>query len=102
MDTIFKYEVPMQSHFTLSLPVKARIIRVAEQQAGYFDDGSGEWKEGMRSFLWAIVDTLNEHRERHFRIFGTGHNIPNLPDLEYIGTWDTEDGFVWHLFEKAW
>jgi hypothetical protein len=49
--------------------------------------------------LWAMVCTKMERETRHFKIFGTGHNIDTFPD-KYIGTFQIHDGtLVFHVFE---
>lgn len=83
---IWKFPLPVADSFELTMPVGAVIIQVHEQKG-----------EGM---LWAVVDTDPEVAEvvRKFRVFGTGHD---LPDLIYIGTWQMAGGtFIWHLFEE--
>jgi hypothetical protein len=49
-------------------------------------------------YMWAIVDVDAELEERVFEIHGTGHNIRNIDEHEYIGTY-IDNPFVWHLFE---
>lgn len=53
--------------------------------------------------IWAQVDPEHPMKTRHFRIFGTGHPMPDddaYATLTFIGTVITHDGtFVWHIFE---
>jgi hypothetical protein len=48
--------------------------------------------------FWAEHDPSMTAHLRAFRVFGTGHPLPD--EAAWCGTCDrTPDGFVWHLFE---
>ncbi len=48
---------------------------------------------------WALVDPNEPAEDRHLRIYGTGHPVPDEPGT-YLAT--VQDGsFVWHVFEHA-
>lgn len=51
--------------------------------------------------MWALVEPHAEKVNRLFRIYGTGHTIPDgvIEVSKYIGTAQTSGVFVWHLFE---
>ena len=49
--------------------------------------------------LWAEVDERHAPEGRQFFIYGTGHPISE-EGLRYIGTCQTESGFVWHVYER--
>lgn len=68
---IYKYQMPVQEHFTMKLPKGAEIIRVADQ--------------GGMFWLWAIVHTEAPDEERKFHAFKTGGAIPQDLTLQYIG-----------------
>jgi len=54
--------------------------------------------------IWALVNPLAEKVYRTFKVFGTGHEIPEelLQDHIYIGTFQLDDGnYVFHLFEQS-
>jgi len=56
--------------------------------------------------LWVLhVDNPAAPKQaRHFRVFGTGHPIPDQDDmrLTHIGTFQLQGGrFVYHLFEEG-
>lgn len=56
--------------------------------------------QGGRPTIWVLVNPDNTEEHRYFRIFITGDDIPDFPQLEYIGT--AQDGvYVWHLFEET-
>jgi hypothetical protein len=87
MITVYKYPVVLNDEFTLGLPGKARVLTVQVQRG--------------KPYLWALVDTEEPSRLRHFRLAGTGHPI-NEPISEYLGTFQVEGGLlVFHLFEMA-
>lgn len=56
--------------------------------------------QGEDICLWAKVDpTTGSWTKRRFLCLGTGHEIPD-ENLKYIGTIQTVDRFVWHIFER--
>jgi hypothetical protein len=69
--TIFKYQMPVMTEFTMKLPQGAEIIRVADQD-GFF-------------WLWAVVDTEAPDEDRHFVAMKCGGELPSDKDLLYIG-----------------
>lgn len=68
---IFKYQVPIQESFTMTLPKGAEIIRMA-------DVGGMFW-------LWAVVNTAAPDEIRKFRAFKCGGEIPVDLNLKYRG-----------------
>ncbi len=55
--------------------------------------------QGQTPCLWALVDTNAGADKLLFRLFGTGHVLPDNDDLEHVASFQDEDGmFVWHLF----
>jgi hypothetical protein len=69
--TIFKYPMPVLESFTMTLPVGAEIIRVADQ--------------GGMFWMWAIVRTDVPDETRSFRAFKCGGKMPDDANLNYIG-----------------
>lgn len=49
--------------------------------------------------LWAKVNPDAEKEERVFMTYGTGHNIPDDINLDYVGTVQFSN-LVFHIFEK--
>lgn len=68
---IFKYQMPVLERFTIRLPQKAEIIRMADQ--------------GGMFWLWAVVDTRLPDEDRHFVAVKCGGNVPEVPSLIYRG-----------------
>ena len=92
MKTVYKYKLPLDDYVKVIMPKDAEIISVGEQE--------------QELVIWAVVDsTAIEHRNKEFRIAGTGHplsrNLSNRPDekLLFIGTVQHSNGLVWHVFE---
>lgn len=49
--------------------------------------------------IWWLDETSETARPRTFRVFGTGHPLPDA--AQYVGTAITPDGsLVWHLMER--
>ena len=52
--------------------------------------------------IWALVDTDAPKVNRLVRVYGTGWDLPkHVLGERYIGTWQQDDGLVWHLFEEV-
>lgn len=84
--TIWKYNVGVSDMFSIMMPKGAQILAVQAQR-------------GIPQ-LWALVDPDQETELRYFVLFGTGHPITNADKLQYIGTFQVEQGtLVFHLFE---
>ena len=86
---IFKYEVEIDTSFSIKMPVNSKILNFHVQN--------------NIPYIWVLVDEDNPLRERYFSIVGTGEEIDILCEqLIYIGTIHIkiEDmNIVWHLFE---
>ncbi len=68
---IYKYQMPVQEHFTMMLPAGAEILRVQ-------DFGGMFW-------MWAMVRTDVPDEPRHFHAFKTGGAIPDDLNIRYVG-----------------
>lgn len=82
MRTIWKYSLE-DGYSELWLSQTAQVVEVGL-------DPSGAWS------LWALHFTTDPVDRRTFRVFGTGHEVPD--GWKYVGTFH-EPGFVWHVFE---
>jgi hypothetical protein len=85
---VFKYEVPIEDRFTLSLPRTGKFLAFQAQRD--------------RPQIWMLVDTRDDRKiDCEFRLAGTGHPIEEPEsDLLYRGTCQMREGsLVWHLFE---
>src|SRR5206468_11000391 len=84
---VFIYDVPIKSHFTLSMPRRSKILSFQEQHG--------------KPMLWALVDPDEGMIDCDFRLAGNGHPIEeNENELHYRGTVQLNDGaLVLHLFE---
>ena len=87
MRQIHKFVIPVAEKFEFSMPTGATLLGIHEQ--------------GDRACLWALVDPNAPPRKRHFRVYGTGHDILNVHSLVFIGTFLLQEGtFVGHVFEE--
>ena len=85
MKYVYKYDVSIEDHFELELPLDARILSVQMQR--------GTLK------LWALVDPTMPLETRKFRTAGTGHPIDEVMG-EHISTFQVDGGnFIFHVFE---
>jgi 3-phenylpropionate/cinnamic acid dioxygenase small subunit len=88
MNRVLKYPIPLEDHFSLTLPRRAKILSFQTQHD--------------QPQVWALVNPEESRIEdRQFRLAGTGHAIEEREDdLHYIGSCQMMGGaLVWHLFE---
>jgi len=95
MITIWKFETlvggEFKEKFTLKMPEYAKILTIQRDE-----------KTNIPC-IWAEVNTDNETVERHFELFGTGHEIhyDMGVDRQYLGTYQYQKGeFVGHIYER--
>jgi len=88
MLTIWKYPVPAEDYFKLSLPIGAMPLAVQAQRG--------------QPQMWVLLEE-NEtvFVNRVFRVAGTGHPIAEgLHHLQYIDTFQLHGGnLIFHVFE---
>ena len=94
METIWKFQIPIQDEITIGMPAGARILAVQTQGA-----------DTQELTMWALVNPGSRRSSdvvaRSFRLFGTGYTMPEGVVLNYIGTCQMHDGrLIWHLFEE--
>lgn len=68
---IYKYQMPVLEKFSMTLPLGAEIIRMADR--------------GGMFWLWAVINTDAPDEVRTFRAFKTGAKIPDGLSLRYVG-----------------
>lgn len=85
---IYKYPLEVQDEQVVLLPTGAKILTVQAQND--------------RPCLWALVNpTAPNDMAVTIRIIGTGHEIQDSDNLEYISTFLSFNGlFVLHAFVK--
>ena len=85
MKKIYKYQLRLEDRQKISMPKKAELLHVAEQED--------------RVWVWALVETDNPIVEREVRVLTTGHPLWGIDSLKHIGTFMILDGdFVGHVF----
>lgn len=89
MKAIWKFTIDkIEKEVVISMPTGAKILAVQVQ-------------EGVPC-IWAVVEPDAPKKERVFEIKGTGHLFSTYSDLDYVGTFQLQDGtFVGHLFDKG-
>ena len=92
MKTVYKYEIAFGDEAIVQIPQNAVLLKFGIQ-------GTTNGKPNI--YVWAMVDTEARLLPYHFRIFGTGHPIPDFPN-EYFVYCDTlfDRNFVWHIFRQ--
>lgn len=87
MKSIYKYQLPLGDTVTIEMPREAQALAVQVQSGS--------------PYIWALVDPDAPKELRQFKVFGTGHMIPQEDPLHYLGTFQLDDGnFVFHVFES--
>lgn len=86
MRTIHKYEVKIDDHVQIKMPIGA-IVRCVDRQRD-------------RVCMWAEVETSMHEVTYNFRIFGTGHRIPEDFRGSYIGTVQLHNSLVFHIYQE--
>lgn len=83
--TIWKFTLARASLSPVTMPIGAEILHVGVQENDIC--------------FWAKVDPKAKTETRLFGIYGTGWDIPNDTESEYVGTVQ-QGSFVWHIFER--
>jgi len=83
--TIYKYPLVIADRQLVSMPVKS-MVRAVMMQRGVL-------------CLWAEVDPLSTVVSHAFYIVGTGHQLPDVPYLYYLGS-VIDGSLVWHVYQE--
>jgi len=90
MRTIHRYELPITDRPVINMPVTARVLPAPSW---------ARTRPVSRIEIWAEVDTDELLAPRHFRIVGTGNQMPDDCG-RFVGTVITHGGtYVWHVYE---
>jgi hypothetical protein len=81
---VWKYELSPET--AVRMPQEAKVLTVQTQSG--------------KPCLWAEVDPARPTVLRRFATYGTSHTMPDEPG-RYIGTFQLETGFVFHVYEPA-
>lgn len=84
--SIWKWEIPITSHFSLPMPKGARVLSVQMQNGA--------------PVVWAEVSQDAAREARSFHVVGTGTPLPMGVSLKYVGTIQ-QGHYVWHLYEEV-
>lgn len=87
MKRLYKYDIAVSDVCEVAMPVGAEILSLQSQRDAIC--------------LWAIVDPDAPKQVCRFRVYGTGHPLPDEPGV-FIGTVQLHGGsLVFHVFEEA-
>ncbi len=87
MRSVWKFPLRAQGKQSLYMPLGAKILSVGPQ--------------GEHICLWADVDTEANPMPRDIFVFGTGHEMPEGDQFNYLGTAHLMGGsLVLHVFER--
>lgn len=82
---VYKFPLSVSSNGIVNMPKGATILSVQMQDEV--------------PTLWALCVPSNPYEDRLFFIVGTGHIFEPASDARFIGTVQTRNGLVWHIFE---
>lgn len=83
MLTIYKYDI---SH-PVEVPASAALLKVGMQEG--------------RINAWYCIDTDEvSTRIDRWAIIGTGWDMDDLGDIDYVDTLFDPEGFVWHIYKR--
>lgn len=83
---IWKYNVDLTNEVTIKMPIGAEILAVQNQH------------DIPR--IWVLVDPDAEQEVRTFYIHGTDHEVTDVENKKFIGTFQYHGGdLAFHLFE---
>lgn len=84
MKTIWKYTIA-PDELQIQVPKESTVLFVGNQ----FEEAR----------IWFLVDPAREKEPRMFRVYGTGHQVPDEPGA-YVGSFMMAYGaLVFHVFE---
>ena len=93
MRAIWQFEVSVQDHFEVEMPVGAEVLSVMTQPSPYHD-----YADTVQ--MWALCDPAALKETKRFCVIGTGHPVDLVGLGRFIGTFQLAGGtFVGHLFE---
>jgi hypothetical protein len=87
--TIWKFQFEVADIFVIEMPKDAEILTIQSQNGN--------------PCMWALVNPEEEKEERHFEMYGTGHDIyyDMGVDRQYIGSFQMLSGdLIFHIFER--
>lgn len=85
MKRIYKYACPIDDVVTVDMPAAAQILSVQAQN--------------KKTYVWALVDTLQPLVARRFQWIGTGNPADQIASSTFVGTVQELSGaLVFHLF----
>ena len=94
MITIHKFPLEVMDEQRVRLPIDSEILCVQTQGKGFQE----------RPCLWVQLDTDNQENQedRTIAMRGTGHDLKEAAEAEYVGTFQLSNGeLVFHVFDRG-
>lgn len=95
--TVYRYPLQIVDEQVVPMPRGAEILTVAKREGSQvmFGVGSHEAVE-----MWALVNPDEPMEDRRIRVAGTGHLLPDVDTLQFLGSVQIAAGqLVFHVFE---
>ena len=86
MKTIWKFTLEVTNSQVISLPIGSPILTVQTQR--------------NEPCLWVHVESDAPRKEVTILTFGTGKPLPDNMNGKYVGTYQLDNGLVFHVFEQ--
>lgn len=84
MLTVYKFPID----YPVEVPLSAALLKVQLQND--------------HTMAWYCVDTdEKQYRVDTYYSIGTGWDLADYGDVDYVDTLFNEDGFVWHIYKKV-
>ena len=74
----------LNGYHKVCMPMESKLLFVAEQND--------------KLIVWAVVNTTRSMVDRQFRVCGTGEELQNIANWDYVGTVMRRNGLVTHVF----
>ena len=87
MQSIWKYTLEITDLQILEIPAGAEILTVQMQRG--------------QPRIWVLVDTTVQKEIIKIHTAGTGHPVSDAVNLKYIGTYQSNDLLVFHVFKET-
>ena len=86
-ERIWKYPLKLEDEQIIEMPENPTILCLQNQRG--------------TPYIWAMVDPKAGKKSYTFITTETGHPIDNSIWLQYIGTYQIKDMYVFHVFRKV-
>lgn len=98
--TIWKYDIPDISPFTITMPRQAQILDIQFQSCR--SEVLGEIVKVNSAVMWVLLDIGDRRVERQFVSLTTGYTMKaeDMNNRKYVKTVQKPNGLILHIFEE--